>query len=272
MESSFRQNWKQWFIAVALSLPCTGAYGEILYDNSETYLNLVHSNSETEFGDEVWLQGSNPVISQFEFEYRLQLGAAGFTGAEKAEIFLRLNDGPEVNGQPSPGTLVWDSHQFDMYKGIRTVTISGLAVPITPHFTWTVLFTGLLPDEKAGLLLYDPPTTGTSPDYFWEKSSVTGDWTEVTVDGGATPANFASRVEGISVDAPPPKVNIKRESSSGKVLISWGTGYPGFAVQEKHGAGDTWKPVTAGREIVGREYVVKVSADPGLHFFRLVQP
>jgi hypothetical protein len=75
-----------------------------------------------------------------------------------------------------PGTLLYNSGTFALFPTagiIETVTLSHLSVLVPDTITWTVLFSGIAlnPDANAGgLVLFDPPTIGSSdPSFFWAK-------------------------------------------------------------------------------------------------------
>jgi hypothetical protein len=102
-----------------------------------------------------------------------------------------LNDGPLVGTSASPGTKLTDFTAQPMAQGFLTyVTDFTLALPAgTDGLTWTVQFSS--PD--AGLLLYDPPSPGSSLNDFWENSG--GAWGLATIPG--TVANFNARISAV---------------------------------------------------------------------------
>jgi len=75
-----------------------------------------------------------------------------------------------------PGTLLYNSGTFALHPTagiIETVTLSHLSVLVPDTITWTVLFGGIALNPAAnagGLVLFDPPTIGSSdPNFFWAK-------------------------------------------------------------------------------------------------------
>ena len=172
-------------------------FATIVYDNSTTDLNRSYfAGNGIEFGDEVFLTGSDRTITDFRFETFL---SASTGVAETGQLVLRLNDGAPLSpGRNAPGTIFYTSDPFSMTTGRGTVVASGLSVPIpggVDHFTWTVTLQGIDGGEQAGLMLYNPPTTGSSFDDFWQKDGA--NWNTFLVDGGGTPANFAARITAV---------------------------------------------------------------------------
>ncbi len=93
-----------------------------------------------------------------------------------------------------PGTLLYESGEFNLQNKYNTVSVTGLNLELpegTKEVTWSVEFTNLGMGQ-AGLLLYDPPTVGQSYDDFWEKTIDGWELKSVTVN-----ANFAARLAGV---------------------------------------------------------------------------
>ena len=81
--------------------------------------------------------------------------------------------------------------------------------------TWTVEFTGLGAGQS-GLLLYDPPTLGTSYDDFWEK--VDEVWELKSIEENA---NFAARLAGVPDGANNEEIVYENAKTSlGKTYLS----------------------------------------------------
>jgi hypothetical protein len=177
-------------VLVASMLFCASAFGATVFDNtaSTNYLNRSFSpGNGVEFGDQVFLSGSERRITDFQFSYFLSANA---NGNEQVELFFYQNNGA---GGTAPGTQLYSSGAFPIDKGFQTVLAQGLSITVGNTFTWAVRFTGIDLAEQAGLLLFDPPTTGASLDDFWVKDTA-GNWTTFTIDGGAVPGNFSARI------------------------------------------------------------------------------
>src|SRR5205823_14353424 len=164
---------------------------------STTDLNRSYfAGNGVEFGDEVFLAGSDRTITDFRFETFLSSNA---NGNETGQLILRLNDGAALSpGRNAPGTELYRSASFPLTTGRGTIVASGLSVALpggVDHLTWSVSINGVDAGEQAGLMLYNPPTVGTSFDDFWQNNA--GTWNTFLVDGGASPANFAARMTAV---------------------------------------------------------------------------
>jgi len=74
------------------------------------------------------------------------------------------------------------------------VFLNGLSVLVPDTFTFSAEFTGINDgDEFAGLLAYDPPTVGTSDQFYWVKNS-DGNWFG---SGGTNNHNFYAQVTAV---------------------------------------------------------------------------
>jgi hypothetical protein len=178
----------------------SAGFASIVYDNSTTDLNRSYfpqNGNGVEFGDEVFLSGSDRTITDFRFETFLSSNASG---NETGQLVLRLNDGALLSaGRNAPGTEIFRSDTFNLTTGRGTVAASGISVALpagTDHFTWSVVLNGVDAGEQAGLMLYNPPSTGSSFDDFWQSTGV-NTWNTFLIDGGATPANFAARITAV---------------------------------------------------------------------------
>lgn len=171
----------------------TTAFASVVYDNSDPASSLNRSYSpgnNIEFGDQVFLAGSDRRISDFTFDYFLSANASG---NETGELFFYSNNG--ITGS-EPGTTLYRSGSFSLGTGFQKVAAQALSVTVPNTFTWTVAFSGLDLGEQVGLLLSDPPTVGASLDDFWVKNTG-GTWSTFTIDNGATPGNFSARITAV---------------------------------------------------------------------------
>jgi hypothetical protein len=168
---------------------CVTTQASIVYDNTTTSLGEYYQ-SANEYGDQIKFDASSKdrVITSFDFEYYMSHNVSG-----NEQVQLRIYD--NANNM-SPGTLVYDSGLQNISFGYSHFDVSGLSLGVSNDVTWTVQFTGVESGESAGLLWYNPPTVGSSPDDFWEK--VNGVWTlkRLSPNGGPI-ANFAAQVSAI---------------------------------------------------------------------------
>ncbi|MGV3774722.1 MAG: PEP-CTERM sorting domain-containing protein [Verrucomicrobiales bacterium] len=161
---------------------------ELVYDNTTTYLERF-GTEVTEYGDELNLAGSSRVVTDFVFRY---FGDFTQTGDEFARIRFYKNDVPLSQNQIAPGTLLWTSTLFGLNPGNNTRVLSVPNIEVPGNFTFTIQFQGMSQQagDRAGLLMYDPPTVGTSFNDFWRKRE-DGEWRLVRYD---VRNNFAARV------------------------------------------------------------------------------
>jgi hypothetical protein len=157
----------------------------VIYDNSINYLGQFFF-TPNEFGDQIVFSATEPerTITNFKIEYYVDPVMAD--NNETVQVRLYQNDGV---GQ-SPGTLLYDTGIFSIASGINYVNLQNMNLRVQDGLTWTVLFGGIDPGDTAGLLLFDPPTIGTSFNDFWEKSGA--DWGTKTIAG--VNANFGAQV------------------------------------------------------------------------------
>jgi hypothetical protein len=189
------------------------ARAEIIYDNSTDFPNPLVYYSLNEYGDEVVLGGSSRIITQIMLECYGDLKAAA--GDETARLRLYLNDGPKTaSGDSMPGTLLFDSGNFNVLPGYQTKVLSGLKVNVPDDFTWTVQFGGMAgkAGDEAGLIFVDPPTVGSSADDIWMRKNDV--WQLYTWQGNPI-ANFKVRIIG----ADPSYVTIR--TASNKAIVEW---------------------------------------------------
>lgn len=203
-------------LAASLTL-CTSGLSqsaEIVYNNTTSPLGQQYI-SDLEFGDQVTLDGQNRLLSQFQFEYFTSL-----TPAASKQGILSIYQNNGTGGAPS--TLVFESNPITLLNGFNQVVISGISgVTLPTTFTWTVKFAGLTGTETAGLLLYDPPSIGSSADDFWQKNAF-GAWGLQRLQGGNINANFSAKIAAVP------------EPSAVQIVMLAGVCYLGLAAFRRH--------------------------------------
>ena len=179
----------------------SAAFATVVYDNSSTEVLRTYSpGSGIEFGDEVFLAGTDRTITEFRFETFISANA---NGNETAQVILRLNNGAQLGpNRIAPGTELARSPVFALGTQIKdapeTHVWAGLSVPVASnHLTWSVVLNGIDSGEQIGLDLPNPPTPtiGSSYDDFWQNNA--GTWQTMLIDAGTTPANFAARITAV---------------------------------------------------------------------------
>jgi hypothetical protein len=170
----------------------------IVYDNSTTTDTGQFYSSANEFGDEITLAGTARTLFNISFSYY-------YNGAAPGNITLRLYDNSGATPPGSPGApllatpSVFTLGTTDPLNGNRgtfswDLSSASPTVTVPDTFTWTIQFSGLSGGSTAGLLLYGPPTVGTSPTDFWENSG--GTWATLGVTGQPS-VDFAARVTAV---------------------------------------------------------------------------
>jgi hypothetical protein len=194
---------------------CVTTQASIVYNNSTTYLGLDYK-STNEFGDQIKLDAASTdrIVTEVNFEYYLSHDASG---NEKADLRIYNNAIPNSIDPSAVGTLVYDSGMYSIASGYNQFDVTGLNLLVTSDLTWTVQFSGIETGESAGLLFYNPPTTGSSLDDFWEKEN--GVWTlkRLSTDGGPI-ANF-----GVQITAIPEPTTIQLALMSGMAWLGMAT-------------------------------------------------
>jgi hypothetical protein len=179
-------------------------YATNVYDNSSSYLGQRAPTTANTYGDEVNLTTTTTFrqLYQFKFEYWLSHDASL---NETATLTLYKNDGPDYFGgsaNPTPGTSFYTT-SFSISSGQHTVTVdaspNGLdnMVMLPNRFTWTVTFGGIEGSEQVGLLLYNPPSVGSSLDDYWEKVGSTWTLKNYNSSSGGPIANFGAQIVAI---------------------------------------------------------------------------
>ncbi len=166
----------------------------VVYSNIDPTrdFNQFHS-SANEFGDELTLVGTDRTLFNVSFYYY-------YNGATPGNITLRLYDNVGAGGAPgamlgTPSTFPLDVTTSGSREGTFSWNLSGAtpAVTVPDTLTWTVQFSNLAAGSTAGLLVYGPPNSGTSPSVFWE--FVGGTWQSMGIAG--TTGDFAVEVTAV---------------------------------------------------------------------------
>ncbi|MBI5387106.1 MAG: HYR domain-containing protein [Verrucomicrobia bacterium] len=172
----------------------------VVYDNSTHDLSSRFDPGTSEVGNEIYLAGTARRLQDFSFEYwgTNLTGAADFDGPVTVRLRFYANDGVPFNGYPTPGTLLYDSGDAAIVPTSRAVLLYGYndlmggLVPLTTavpnNFTWTVQFSGLGANDRAGVDLYSPPTIGVTFTDYWQRQPA--GWQLFT---NAVPADFGSQ-------------------------------------------------------------------------------
>ena len=190
------------FAVGAFVLLAQNVQSQVLYSDTNTSQNGNYNYFNSEAGNEVVLAGTSftDLITNFQFQFDFT-GSGNPSGNEKADLRFYANNGPLVDGYPSPGTVLYDSGTFSI-GGFTSGTVAifnqtalngGVVVP--QDFTWTVTFSGLSGSENAGLALYSPETIGSSYSDAWVRTN-SGSWALQVAVISAPPLDFAALASG----------------------------------------------------------------------------
>lgn len=197
----FRSFWV--FVAMIASTLATRSVGaaEIIYDNTTHFFTNGVVYSPYEFGDEIFLTNKARIMNTFQFEYYGDFAASSNSTATAVVRFYAMN-GTVDSGYPTPGTVLFESAPVAIFSGYNSLTLAGMTVPLSNNVTWTIKFSGSLNDytvgNRAGLLVYSPPTVGTSYNDYWLKFP--SGWhllTGTMPDGSQAPLSFGARVYAV---------------------------------------------------------------------------
>ncbi|MCS5571941.1 MAG: hypothetical protein NZ789_03305, partial [Pseudomonadales bacterium] len=151
---------------MAVVSPSVATSGSTVYENVAG--GGAYFASVKEFGDEVNLGLHNRLLDSLSFEY---YGDFTADGDEKAVVRIYANDGDSLSGVDAqePGTLLYESDPIAVAAGYNSVSVSDLLIEVPDTITWTVQFFGVgnTAGDRAGLVLHDPPSVGSSFDDFW---------------------------------------------------------------------------------------------------------
>ena len=202
--------------------------GVVVYDNPRGIEGDVYFVGG-EIGDEFTLGVGLRVINQIQFEYFAALNP--FESTQRGVLRIYANNGQiEGEGKPKkPGDLLFESKSFPLRKSYNMVSVSDLKVVLPRDInsaTWAVEFSGLSSIGKAGLLLNDIPTTGSSGKTFWFNAGTKGtpDWQLQQHAAGR--GNFSARAAAQTVPLElATNQDIYVQEDPIKVTFSNGSGY-----------------------------------------------
>ena len=168
-------------------------FSAIVYDNTTTPDPLGQqyfpSTPGLEFGEQITLAGTERTLSQVTFYSFLTAASATTQSAT-----LRFYD----SGTNAPVAPFYTTEPVILgATGFGSYTINLSTVPPLPDtFTWTIQFSNLGANETGGLLLYGPPTVGSSLNDFWQNDGA-GTWALNQINNGNTLADFAIRFTAV---------------------------------------------------------------------------
>src|SRR6266853_3113744 len=188
-------------LLLGCSLPLSAA---VIYDNSVNDLSTRFDPGTLEVGDEIILAGPERYLTNFSFEFwgtnTASPGNITFAGTVEGRVRFYLNDGPQFNGYPTPGTSFYDSGWFGIdsptSRSLATFTLgndfpwAGLFLPVTSNMTWSVQFRGMGATDSVGVDIYSPANFGQDYPDYWENTG--SSW--VLRTNNLVPVDFAARM------------------------------------------------------------------------------
>jgi len=121
-------------------------------------------------GYQVNLSGTDRLVTRFD----LLLSSSQPTTITSISLGLYMPDGYDGDGfQWAPGTLLWSGTSTDVsVNGLTTLTFSVPRVAVPDTFIWVIR----ADSNVAGLATFNPPTVGSSDDYYWDLDGPSGQW------------------------------------------------------------------------------------------------
>ncbi len=185
------------FIVFVLCLQGVGVSApSVVYDNTSTptagpwtpggFLAFNFYFPDEPMGDEMDLNGTERVVTEFQ----MLLSSSQPTVLSSLTLTFRENDAFVMGGYPfGPGTEIWSTTRSGIaVDGPTTVTFSVPDIVVPDRFTWLAS----ADSDVAGMATFDPPTVGTSADYFWDLDSNDGEWYALTLQDQVS--NLGARV------------------------------------------------------------------------------
>ena len=187
-------------IVLVLAFPNAAvAVPEAVYDNTTTpttggwegvpglalgFFPFNYYVPDEQMGDQIALAGTN----RFVTEFHLLLSSSQRT--DLSSLTLTFHDWDAQAG--TPGAELWkDAADNVVVDGPTTVPFfPSVLVPDT--FVWTASADSMF----AGLATYDPPTVGSSGNYFWDLDSNDGLWYALWFESDPI-ANFGAKVVAV---------------------------------------------------------------------------
>jgi hypothetical protein len=186
-----------------VTLLASTAGATVLYQNTNTYANILFNDGQSEFGNEVVMAGNGPfTVTNFVFEYYSLSSSVG-----EAEVRIYENNGTLSSGYATPNTPLFDSGQFAISPtGTNGETLDfnaqntpGFDFIATNDITWTVQYSGT--GTNAGIEVFYPPTVGTNYGDIWVNNGSSG-WSLMEVTNA--PLGGGAEIDGTTTPVPEP--------------------------------------------------------------------
>lgn len=173
-----------WILMAFFYSPVAGA-DQVVYSNLSHattgdyapagYVAFSRYDNYEPIGDEINLSEGGDLLKEFH----LMLSSSVPTVLDSVSLSLVNNDGVVewMGGYPyGPGKGLWSSTLYNVAVNGPTEVVftvpEGTKVILPDTLTWLVC----AGSDVAGLATYDPPTVGSSPNYFWGFSGQDNNW------------------------------------------------------------------------------------------------
>jgi hypothetical protein len=187
----------KFFCGALLLMAAATSFGSIVYDNTTTFLNenmpLLPEwlNDSAEVGDEVNLAGTDRTVTGLKllFYYR-----GNIPGTFDARIRFRVYN--DSLGKPDLPFYESGLTQVTTLAGMNEFNFAIPYVVVPDRFIWTIqAYNRQGSVGEIGPAYFNPPTVGSSEDYFWQH--VSGEeWSQYNW-GGEPVANFGATITAV---------------------------------------------------------------------------
>jgi hypothetical protein len=152
---------------LSLGSAATPAAAATIYDNT-LGPPVAATSAGVEIGDQVTVAGTARLVTTFTFIYYWP--DIFSDGDETVTLRFYSNDG--AGG--APGTLLFESAPLPLPSvpvtppfSLTPFTLTDLAIVVPDTFTWTLEWGNTPSFSSPALFHFDPPTVGSSDDFFW---------------------------------------------------------------------------------------------------------
>ncbi len=160
-------------------------------------------------GDQITLTGTNRTVAQFDL---ILSSSAPVTLTDLTLAFYEVEypypSNPDI---PYPGDEIWSTALNNVpVDGVTTITFPVPNVEVPDTFVWVAGSDS----EVAGLATYDPPTRGSSDDFYWDYDTFGDVWYSLNFNADPV-ANFGAKVLAV------PEPTTTGFLVLGSLLVAW---------------------------------------------------
>ena len=164
---------------------------------------------EEPMGDQITLTGTNRTVVQFDL---ILSSSASVTLADLTLAFYEVEypypSNPDI---PYPGDEIWSTALYDVpVDGVTTIPFPVPNVEVPDTFVWVAG----ADSDIAGLATFDPPTKGSSEDFYWDYDTFGDVWYSLNFNADPV-ANFGAKVVAV------PEPTTMGFLALGSLLVAW---------------------------------------------------